>query len=378
MQLPAARRVREPGPAVKATPLRRAHAALGATLVDFAGWEMPLRYDSETKEHLAVRSAAGIFDLSHMGEIEVFGPQAGDLLDYALVSRPSAIAPGRARYSMICDDAGRILDDLVVYRLQPEHFLVVANASNAQTVLAELTARSTGFDASVQDTLDDWALIAVQGPAAAGLVESLVESSTEGLAYYAIRPDRIENVDILLARTGYTGEDGFEIYCPTGQAERIWTAAMAAGQLSRLVPAGLAARDSLRLEAGMPLYGNELSAELTPYDAGLGRVVALNKTVPFVGQDALRAASQKAPTRTLVGLRSQGRRPLRHGHEVHASDGAAVGLVTSGLVSPTLGSPIAMAYLDQAHSAEGTTLHVRVRASDESVAVVALPFYRRA
>ncbi|HQJ35999.1 MAG TPA: glycine cleavage system aminomethyltransferase GcvT, partial [Rhodoglobus sp.] len=244
---------------MKQTALRDVHSALGATLVDFAGWEMPLRYGSESQEHRTVREAAGIFDLSHMGEIEVTGPQADQFLDFALVNRPSAISPGRARYSMICDESGGVIDDLVVYRLDLDRYMVVSNASNAREVLAELESRAAAFDVVVHDSLDEWALIAVQGPLSVKIVEMLVASPTEDLQYYAIRPDRIGEVEVFLARTGYTGEDGFEIYCAQDDAERVWTEAMAVGGPLGMVPVGLAARDSLRLEAGMPLYGNELS-----------------------------------------------------------------------------------------------------------------------
>lgn len=362
---------------MKPTPLRQVHVDLGATLVDFAGWEMPLRYDSETREHTAVRSAAGIFDLSHMGEIEILGPESGAFLDYALVNRPSAIEIGRAKYSMICDADGGVIDDLIVYRIDDEAFMVVANASNAEAVHAELVGRAMSFDAHVHGSMDDWALIAVQGPVSAQIVEELVGSSVEGLAYYAIRPDSIDGIDVRLARTGYTGEDGFEIYCSAADAERVWERATAIGSPLGMVPAGLASRDSLRLEAGMPLYGNELSRDMTPFDAGLGRVVVFDKDGSFVGEDALRQRKADASSRVLVGLSSTGRRPLRHGYPVVDGTGRAVGEVTSGGVSPTLGHPIAMAYVDPALAEPGTELAVDVRGSAEAVTVVGLPFYTR-
>lgn len=363
---------------MKPTPLRDSHAALGATLVDFAGWEMPLRYGSETKEHLAVRESAGIFDLSHMGEIEVVGPQADQFLDFALVNRPSLIEPGRARYSMICDESGGVIDDLVVYRLAADRYMVVANASNAVDVLAELQSRAAAFDVAVHDSLDDWALVAVQGPNASAIVEKLVGSSTFDLRYYAIRTDRIGDIEVRLARTGYTGEDGFEIYCAASAAPAVWLRALEAGEGAGLVPVGLAARDSLRLEAGMPLYGNELSRDMTPFDAGLGRVVAFDKPGSFVGEAALVRRQKESAGRVLRGLRSAGRRPLRHGYEVVAADGRVVGVVTSGIVSPTLGTPIAMAYVDPDVADDGVQLIVPVRGSEERVTVTSLPFYKRA
>jgi len=312
-----------------------------------------------------------------MGEIEVTGPQADQFLDFALVNRPSAISPGRARYSMICDESGGVIDDLVVYRLDLDRYMVVSNASNAREVLAELESRAAAFDVVVHDSLDEWALIAVQGPLSVKIVEMLVASPTEDLQYYAIRPDRIGEVEVFLARTGYTGEDGFEIYCAQDDAERVWTEAMAVGGPLGMVPVGLAARDSLRLEAGMPLYGNELSRDMTPFDAGLGRVVAFDKPGSFVGEAALVRHRDSTPTRVLSGLRSSSRRPLRHGYEVVSASGDVVGVVTSGAVSPTLGHPIAMAYLSPFAAVHGEELMVVVRGNQEPVTVVGLPFYKR-
>lgn len=362
---------------MKHTPLHVEHLKLGAQLVDYAGWAMPLRYESETSEHRAVRSAAGLFDLSHMGEIEVVGPQADRFLDYALVNSPSAIAPGRARYSMICAEDGGVIDDLVVYRIDTDRYMVVSNAANAPQVLLDLADRSTGFEVSIQDGLDDWALIAIQGPSSAAIVEALTCTTTTDLKYYAIRPDRIGSVDVRLARTGYTGEDGFEVYCRADQATHVWEQALAIGTPMGMVPAGLAARDSLRLESGMPLYGNELSAGMSPFDAGLGRVVDFDKAAPFVGRDALLQLRDSPSHRVLVGLRSSGRRPLRQGYDVTDSSGIVRGQITSGCVSPSLGFPIAMAYVDPSEAAPDTQLTVPVRGSTEHVVVVPLPFYSR-
>ena len=362
---------------MKPTPLRSTHTALGATLVDFAGWEMPLRYGSETQEHRTVRESAGVFDLSHMGEIEITGAQSDEFLDFALVNRPSAIPAGRARYSMICDESGGVIDDLVVYRIEQDRYMVVSNASNAREVLGELRDRAGAFDVVVHDSLDDWALIAVQGPRAVDVVEQLVESSTGDLKYYAIRPDLVGGLEVRLARTGYTGEDGFEIYCSASDATAVWQAVMDAGSPLGIVPVGLAARDSLRLEAGMPLYGNELSRDMTPFDAGLGRVVAFDKPGSFVGEAALAKHRDTTPARVLSGLQSSSRRPLRHGYEVVTSSGDVVGVVTSGIVSPTLGHPIAMAYLNPFAAVLGEELAVVVRGNREPVTVVGLPFYTR-
>ncbi|MDT0441205.1 glycine cleavage system aminomethyltransferase GcvT [Streptomyces johnsoniae] len=365
----------------RTTALDAVHRALGATLTDFAGWSMPLRYGSERAEHQAVRSAAGLFDLSHMGELTVTGPQAGALLDHALVGRLSGLAVGRARYTMICDAAGGILDDLIVYRLADAEYLLVANAANAQTVLDALGARRGAFDAEVRDDRAAYALIAVQGPAASGILGRLTDADLAGLKYYAGLPGTVAGRHALIARTGYTGEDGFELFCAPADAEPLWQALTEVGRPDGLVPCGLACRDTLRLEAGMPLYGHELSTATTPFDAGLGRVVKLDKPGGFVGREALAAAAERAaagPPRALVGLVARGRRVPRAGYAVVNAAGAPVGEVTSGAPSPTLERPIAMAYVDPEFAAPGTEgVCVDIRGSREPHDVVALPFYRR-
>ncbi|MDX3383121.1 glycine cleavage system aminomethyltransferase GcvT [Streptomyces niveiscabiei] len=360
------------------TALDALHRSLGATMTDFAGWDMPLRYGSEREEHTAVRTRAGLFDLSHMGEITVTGPQAAALLNYALVGDLAAVGVGRARYTMICRADGGILDDLIVYRLAETEFMVVANASNAQVVLDALTERAAGFDALVRDDRDAYALIAVQGPKAAGIVGALTDADLVGLKYYAGLPGTVAGVPALIARTGYTGEDGFELFVAPSDAVALWEALAASADV---VPCGLSCRDTLRLEAGMPLYGHELSTALTPFDAGLGRVVKFGKDGDFVGREALAEAAalaERKPPRVLVGLIAEGRRVPRAGYDVVAG-GAVIGEVTSGAPSPTLGRPIAMAYVDAAHAAPGTAgVGVDIRGSHEAYEVVALPFYQRA
>jgi aminomethyltransferase len=341
---------------------------------------MPLRYGSERDEHRAVRTRAGLFDLSHMGEITVTGPQAAALLDHALVGNIASVGVGRARYTMICQEDGGILDDLIVYRLEEARYMVVANASNAQVVLDALTERAAGFDAEVRDDRDAYALIAVQGPESPGIVKSLTDADLDGLKYYAGLPGTVAGVPALIARTGYTGEDGFELFVAPDDAEKLWQALTDAGSGAGLIPCGLSCRDTLRLEAGMPLYGHELTTSLTPFDAGLGRVVKFDKEGDFVGREALRAAAERAesqPPRVLVGLVAEGRRVPRAGYPVVAG-GEVIGEVTSGAPSPTLGKPIAMAYVDAAHAAPGTPgVGVDIRSSHEPYEVVALPFYKR-
>ncbi|WP_125775722.1 glycine cleavage system aminomethyltransferase GcvT [Antribacter gilvus] len=371
----------------KKTPLHDEHEALGASLTGFGGWLMPLRYTSDLAEHRAVRAAAGLFDLSHMGEIWVRGTGAAAALDHALVGSAAAIAVGRAKYSMICAEDGAVLDDLIVYRTGDAEFLVVANAGNAPLVASELAERSAGFDAVVEDRSDETALIAVQGPQAEDIVAGLVAgddvATVRSMKYYAASPVTLTLADggtvtALAARTGYTGEDGFELFVPSSSAVALWRTLLAAGEPLGLVPAGLSARDSLRLEAGMPLYGHELDTTTTPYEAGLGRVVRLDKVGDFVGRAALESRRHSAPSRVLVGLRGLGKRPARAGYPVVApGSGRPVGTVTSGAPSPTLGYPVAMAYVTPELSAEGTEVGVDVRGRTEPFVVVPLPFYRR-
>jgi aminomethyltransferase len=359
------------------TPLRAVHERLGATMTEFAGWRMPLRYGSETAEHIAVRTSAALFDLCHMGEIAVTGPGAGAALDYALTGWPSAVPAGRARYTMICAPDGGILDDLVVYRQAADRFLVVANAANAAVVHAELAARcaaAPGGPAAAAVVSDESALtglIAIQGPNAGRILSQLTDFPVAGLAYYAGGYGTVAGCAAWIARTGYTGEDGYELFCAPADCEPLWAALSAAGD--GVPPAGLAARDTLRLEAGMPLYGHELGPDLTPYEAGLDRVVRLDKPGDFVGRQALAARAAAGPRRRLAGLTARSRRVPRPGYPVLA-DGVQVGVVTSGAPSPTLGAPIAMASLDP--GATGP-FGIDVRGKTEPADETGLPFYDR-
>ena len=364
------------------SPLHQLHADAGASFTDFAGWQMPVRYSSDLAEHHAVRTAAGLFDLSHMAEIVVVGPEAGRALDYALSAELSAIEEGQAKYSLILDEDGGILDDLVVYRTGADRYLVVANASNRELVAEELRNRCSPFTCDVFDESDDIALIALQGPTSREMLENLeqpLETHLGELRYYRSAPARFDGHEVLVARTGYTGEDGFEMFLAPDAAPQLWRAILEVGAGSGLLPAGLASRDTLRLEAGMPLYGHELSREVQPVQAGLARSVVLTKETQFIG----RAAIERGPSdgaRVLVGLAAEGRRAARADYPVLDGDGdgaATVGTVTSGALSPTLGHPIAMAYVDPALAAEGTRLFLDVRGTRIPATVVPRPFYSR-
>ncbi len=336
------------------SPLDAVHVAAGASFTDFAGWKMPVRYGSDLAEHETVRAAAGLFDLSHMAEFLVGGTHASAFLDAALAGQASAIAVGRAKYSLLLAEDGGILDDLVVYRLGDQRFWVVANAANHGVVDAALAHRRADFDVTIDDETQTCALIAIQGPAAAGIVEAL--GLPTDLRYYAIAEATHGETPVLVARTGYTGEDGFELYLDASAAPALWNDLVAAGA----VPCGLAARDTLRLEAGMPLYGHELTRTTRPVEAGLGRI-----------------SSEATPgARVLVGLAAEGKRAGRAGYPV-LRDGEVIGEVTSGALSPTLGIPIAMAYVDADASAIGTVLALDVRGTAIPARVVPLPFYSR-
>ncbi len=362
------------------TPLAARHRALGASFTDFGGWSMPVRYTSDLAEHHAVRTTAGLFDISHMAEFTVVGAHAGAFLDYALAGRLSTLPVGKAKYSLLLAESGGIVDDLIVYRLGDEEFFVVANAGNRGPVSAALFERAGGFEVTVTDDTDAFALIAVQGPVARSVLAAThglgeEERSLDELPYYAATRAQFDGAPVLIARTGYTGEDGYELYVGNDRADDLWEALTAAGAPLGLVPAGLAARDTLRLEAGMPLYGHELSLDIVPAQAGLGRVVAVDKD-DFVGKAALESVvATEAPV--LVGLVSEGRRAGRAGYAVLGPDGEVVGEVTSGALSPTLGHPIALAFVAPALSAVGTELALDVRGTRIPATVSPLPFYRR-
>jgi aminomethyltransferase len=362
--------------ALHLTPLNDRHTALGAKMVEFGGWLMPLQYTGILEEHRAVRERAGLFDLSHMGELFVEGPDAGEALAYALVTNPPVMREGRAQYSMICATDGGIVDDLIVYRLGPERFLVVANASNAPVVSDALAERIAKFKAVLDDRSLAMALCAIQGPRSVEILRPITDVDLDVLRYYAIVEGTVAGIPSLVARTGYTGEDGFEVFVEGTQAGELWDALTAAGADHGLVPIGLGARDTLRLEAGMPLYGNELDLSTNPYEAGQGRIVKLEKDGDFVGRAALERVARDGPERRLVGLVMQGRGIARHGYPVHAGE-RRTGIVTSGTQSPTIGKAIAMAYVAPADAEPGTIVDVEIREQRVAAEVVGLPFYRR-
>ncbi|HET7677130.1 MAG TPA: glycine cleavage system aminomethyltransferase GcvT [Candidatus Limnocylindrales bacterium] len=360
------------------TSLHETHRSLGARLIEFGGWEMPVQYSGIIEEHRAVRERAGLFDLSHMGELWLTGPQAGDALAYALVTDPPRLKPGRAHYAMLCAPDGGILDDLIVYRLAEQRFLVVPNAANRETVADALRERIAAFEAELDDASLRTALIALQGPRAAVVLGPLTDVDLDALRYYSIAEGSAAGAQAHIARTGYTGEDGFELFVAWQEAPAVWQRLLDAGREAGVVPVGLGARDTLRLEAGMPLYGNELDRETNPLEAGLGRVVKFDKPADFVGRAALERVAAEGPRKTLVGLVLRERGIGRHGYPVHRRGEAdACGVVTSGTASPTLGVPIAMAYVPPDQGEPGTMVEVGIRAARAAAEVVPMPFYTR-
>jgi aminomethyltransferase len=362
---------------LRRTPLHELHRGLGARLIPFAGWEMPVQYSSIIEEHRTVRSGVGLFDLSHMGEIHLLGGEAVAFGRYALVSDPGALEVGRAQYSMLCAEDGGVIDDLIVYRLDDDELMIVCNASNHDAVLEHLERLASGgdFEVTIDDRSERTALIAPQGPRAPDLLRSLTAVDVDALGNYHAQRGEIAGIECLVARTGYTGEDGFELFCAARRAPQVWRAVSEAGEPLGLRPCGLGARDTLRLEAGMPLYGNELDRETNPFEANLGRVVKLDKG-EFVGRAALQAVQQQGPRRKLIGLRMTEKAVPRHGYPVLGGD-RRVGVVTSGTASPTLGDRIAMAYVPAELAGVGNRFAVEVRGRPYAAEQVKLPFYRR-
>jgi len=359
------------------TPLHDRHVALGARMVPFAGWEMPVFYEGVISEHRAVRADCGVFDVSHMGEFEVEGPRATSFLQETLSNDVDKIGPGEAQYTLLTNERGGIIDDLIVYRLSPERYLVVANASNAQIVSDLLAERLSGFKAVLDDRSLATGLVAIQGPRSVDITRPLTDVDLDALRYYAIAEGHVAGIPALVARTGYTGEDGFEVFVDTARAVELWDSFMSAGKAHGLAPIGLGARDTLRLEAGMPLYGNELDRTHNPFEAGLGRVVKLDKPDDFVGRGALEKIAREGVARKLVGMALRGRGIARHGYPIHVGD-RLTGEVTSGTQSPSLGEPIAMGYVATGDAEAGTMIDVEIRGQRVPAEVVALPFYRRA
>lgn len=355
------------------TPLHKWHQSHGSRMVEFGGWSMPIQYTTIVEEHHTVRAAVGLFDISHMGRLAFEGPAALDWLESVSSNQVAKLAPGQIQYSLITNESGGIHDDVLIYRLPDESYFMVCNASNREKVVAHLHAHLDGRAAKLRDLTFERAMIAVQGPAAAHLVDLLTQGSTPGsLGYYRCDQAQVlDGVDALISRTGYTGEDGFELIVPADAAVALWEALLERGAASGIRPCGLGARDTLRFEAAMPLYGHELSEEIDPFEAGLAWAVKLKKG-EFVGRGALERRKAQ-PRRTRVGLALEGKRIARQGALVLDSQARVIGEVTSGTFAPTLEQSLAMALVELG----AQPAQVDIRGHATPCRLTPLPFYRR-
>jgi len=360
--------------APRRTPLYDAHVRHGGKLVEFAGWELPVQYEGVIAEHKAVRDAAGLFDVSHMGEVFFEGPGALEACNELVTNDLNKIADGQAMYAGLLTEDGTFVDDVICYRFSPEKILVCVNASNADKDFAWMKSHAKPGP-SVRNECDDWAQLAVQGPKAIGVLQKLAKIDLSGIAFFHFAEIELDGKPVIAARTGYTGEDGFEVFCRPADAEALWEGILAAGKAEGLVPCGLGARDSLRLEAKLALYGNDIDDEHTPLEAGLGWIVKLDKP-SFTGKAALEKQKAEGVKRKLVGFTLTERGIPRHGYPVVA-DGKQVGVVTSGTMSPTLGTPIGLAYVPAELAPEGSTFAVEIRGKPVAAKVVKTPFYKR-
>jgi aminomethyltransferase len=360
---------------LRRTALHDAHLRLGARMVDFGGWEMPLEYSGILAEHEAVRTRAGLFDVSHMGEIEIRGPRALELVQWVSCNDASKLAEGQAHYSGLMTDRGTFVDDLLVHKIAPEHYLLCVNAGNQDRDFDHLVAQNR-FGAAVENAGPRYSQLAIQGPRSKEILAQLTSAPLASIRYYHFAFGTVKGVDCLIARTGYTGEDGFELYFAPEFSETLWDALLATGAPLGLIPCGLGARNTLRLEAAMCLYGHEIDETTTPFEAGLGWICKLGKG-PFLGSEVLTQQKQEGARRKLCGFEMLDRRIARDGYAVSAGGGEA-GRVTSGGPAPFLKKNIGMAYLPPKETATGSQIEVAIRGQAVPARIVSLPFYKRA
>ena len=361
---------------VKKTPLNARHRAAGARMVEYGGWDMPVEYSGIVDEHHAVRTRAGLFDVSHMGQIEIAGRDALAAVQHITTNDASRLAIGQAHYSALPTPEGTFVDDVLTYRLAADHYMLVVNAANIVKDFNWIASHIAGVgDAAAVNTSSRYALIAVQGPVAREVLQPLTGIDLGEIKYYWFTTGEVAGVRVTVSRTGYTGEDGYEIFVPPASAERVWDAVLSAGRPAGLIPAGLGARDTLRLEAAMRLYGNDIDETTTVLEADLGWTIGWKKE-SFIGADVLRRQKQDGVSRKLVGFEVLDRAIARHGHDVYV-DGVKAGSVTSGTQTPHLKKSIGMAYLPVARTAPGSAFEIDVRGRRVRAEVVPLPFYKR-
>lgn len=363
---------------LKKTPLFEIHRKYGGKIVDFGGWALPVQFTGIIEEHRAVREAAGLFDVSHMGEIEVSGPQALEFVNHLITNDASALAVEQIIYSPMCYDHGGIIDDLLVYRLGPERLMLVVNAANTEKDFEYIKPAAARFaGAQVVDRSNSWAQLALQGPNAERILQRLTRTDLSQIKYYGFKSRvGVAGSGCLISRTGYTGEDGFEIYCSPEEAANLWDEIMEAGEDDDLIPCGLGARDTLRFEAKMPLYGHELNQNTTPLEAGLGYFVKLDKP-DFIGRQALIGQKAEGIKKKLIGFEMTERGIPRAGYPIH-TDGREVGVVSSGTYAPTLDKNLGLGYVPIELAGPGTEIEIMIRGRPVRAVVVKTPFYRRA
>jgi aminomethyltransferase len=360
---------------LKRTPLYERHLALGARLVEFSGWEMPVQYSSILDEHRAVRARAGLFDVSHMGEFKIEGPDSLAFLQYLVPNDVSRLAIHQALYTQLCLPNGGTIDDLIIYYLAENHYMMVVNAGNIDKDFAWVEQQANNFDVQVYNQSDTTALLALQGPEAQAILQPLADVDLSTLRYYHCEPGVVDGINCIISRTGYTGEDGFELYCAPVDVVTLWNDLLAAGKERGLLPAGLGARDTLRIEAGYCLYGHELDEQTNPLEAGLGWTVKLNKG-EFIGRDALLKVKEEGPKRKLIGIEMIERGISRAGYAIYEND-QQIGSLTSGAPSPALNKNIGIGYVEASHAVVGNTVQIDIRGKRTAAQIVALPFYKR-
>lgn len=361
---------------LKRTPLYDQHKALGARLVEFGGWEMPVQYTSILEEHEAVRTRAGLFDVSHMGEFKVEGQDALPFLQYLVPNDVARLALHQALYTQLCLPNGNVIDDLLIYHLADNHYMLVVNAANIDKDLAWVQDQAHHFHGvTISDQSATTALLALQGPSATNILQPLTDVKLDEIRYYHCKPGLVDNINCFISRTGYTGEDGFELYCASVDAPKLWNDLLTAGTGQGLLPAGLGARDTLRLEAGLCLYGHELDEQTNPLEARLGWTVKLAKG-NFIGRDALQQVKQQGPGRLLVGIELLERGVPRGGYPLYAGD-RQIGQLTSGAPGPSVHKNIGLGYVEAAHAVNSQPVQVDIRGKRVSAQIAALPFYKR-
>jgi len=361
---------------LKKTPLNSAHKSLGGKMVDFGGWEMPVQYPAGViEEHMRTRSAVGLFDVSHMGEIWIEGPDAIKFVNQLTTNDVTKLVDGQAHYSALLNESGGVIDDLLVYRFAEERLLLVVNAGTTEKDWAWISAKASDFDVVARNASADYCQIAIQGPKAIEVAKKLTETDLESIKYYHFREGAFAGFPSIISRTGYTGEDGLEIYSGAENAERIWNLLIENGSAHGILPCGLAARNTLRLESAMSLYGHELGEDISPLEAGLSWICKMDKE-SFIGKEALAAQKERGLARNLIGFEVTGKGIARDGHEVRC-DGKTIGVVTSGSPAPFLKKNIGLAFVEKEFAEIGRNISIDVRGKEVEAVIVPTPFYKR-